>query len=368
MPLTEREAYIALNMMDRVGPVRVRAMAEVLGSVAAIFDASDTDLRAVDGVGPVLARSILEQRARLDPAEEEAKAHRRGVQLLTPVDQEYPESLRDIHDPPLALYVQGHLRPTDKQSVAVVGTRHPTHYGIECAQKLSFGIAKAGLCVLSGLALGVDTAAHEGALRAHGRTIAVIGGGFDHMYPVENVKLAERISESGAVVSEFPFARKPDRTTFPMRNRIVSGMSRGVLVIEAGVESGAMITAVQATEQGRSVFAVPGRIDSYASHGPNMLIKDGAYVVTQLRDVLEHFEMLFPPASEGGRERQGTGHPGLNAAEQKVVALLAAGEMGVDRLIRESGVAPAAMASLLIGMELKKVIKMLPGRSVALLH
>jgi len=367
VPLTEREAYIALNIMDRVGPVRVRMMAEALGSVVAIFDASESDLRAVDGVGPVLARSIVEQCGRLEPAKEEAQATARGVQLVTPVDLDYPRALLDIHDPPLALYVRGRLRSTDRHSLAVVGTRHPTHYGVECAQKLSFGVAKAGLCVLSGLALGVDTAAHEGALRAKGRTIAVIGGGFDHLYPTENVKLAERISEQGAVISEFPFGRKPDRTTFPMRNRIVSGMSKGVLVIEAGMGSGAMITATQAMEQGRSVFAVPGRIDSYASHGPNALIKDGAYVVTELRDVLEHFEMLFTESS-GASSLQPASHPGLDADEQKVVALLAAGEVGVDRLIRESGVVPAAMASLLIGLELKKVIKMLPGRSVALLH
>jgi DNA processing protein len=365
---SEREAYIALNMMDRVGPVRVRAMAEALGSVTSIFEASDADLRAVDGVGPVLARAILEQRQRLDPVKEVAEAQSRGVQLVTPVDQEYPEALRDIHDPPLALYVRGRLRPVDRQSIAVVGTRHPTHYGIECAQKLSFGLAKAGLCVLSGLALGVDTAAHEGALRAKGRTMAVIGGGFDHIYPPENGGLADRIAESGAVISEFPFRRKPDRTTFPMRNRIVSGMSRGVLVVEAGKGSGAMITATQAMEQGRSVFAVPGRIDSYASLGPNALIKDGAFVVTELRDLLEHFEMLFPEQRDGAGASAALEHPGLNEQERAIVTLLRGGEMGVDRLIRESSILPAAMASLLIGLELKKVVKMLPGRSVALLH
>jgi len=368
VPLTEREAYIALNVMDRVGPVRVRAMAQALGSVAAILAASADDLQQVDGVGPALARSLLTQRERMDPADEIAQAAARGIAIVTPVDEGYPAALHDIHDPPLALYVRGTLRPLDRQSIAVVGTRHPTHYGLECARKLSFGLAKAGLCVLSGLALGVDTAAHEGALAAEGRTLAVIGGGFDHLYPSENLRLAERISAQGAVISEFALGRKPDRTTFPMRNRIVSGMSKGVLVIEAGLGSGAMITASLASEQGRSVLAVPGRIDSYASQGPNALIKDGAYVVTELRDVLEHFELLFPAAAATAPAGIASGRPGLHADEQQVVALLAGGEMGVDRLIRESGVAPARMASLLIGMELKKVIKMLPGRNVALLH
>ncbi len=368
MPYSEREAYIALNRMERVGPVGVRAMAERLGSVAAIFEASATELQQADGVGPSLSGAIVRQRQEIDPVAEEAAAAARGVRLLTPLDDEYPAALRQIHDPPLALYIRGRLRPMDREAVAMVGTRNPTHYGRDCAYKLSFALAKAGLCVCSGLALGVDTAAHEGALKAGGRTVAVIGGGFDHLYPPDNAGLADRIAEQGAVLSEFPFDRKPDRTTFPMRNRIVSGMSRGVLVVEAGLSSGAMITASQAESQGRSVFAVPGRIDSYASSGPNALIKDGAFVVTEARDVLEHFEMLFPATSDGGMgsAERVLPHPDLGENEQKVVRLLAGGEMGVDVLIRESGVAPAAMASLLIGLELKKVVKMLPGRSVTL--
>ncbi len=370
MQYTDREAYIVLNGMERVGPVRVRAMAEQLGSVAAILDASEQALQQANGVGPALAAAIVRQRAAWDPVAEEERALARGIQLLTPLDTAYPPALQDIHDPPLALYMRGKLRPTDRQAVAVVGTRHPTHYGRECAYKISFGLAKAGICVCSGLALGVDTAAHEGALRAGGRTVAVIGGGFDHLYPAENAKLADEIAEQGAVLSEFPFGRKPDRTTFPMRNRIVSGMTRGTLVVEAGMGSGAMITASQATAQGRSVFAVPGRIDSYASSGPNALIKDGAYVVTEIRDILEHFELLFPVGrqADGPVEATRAGRPGLQPNEEKVVGLLAGGELGVDALIRETGISPAMMASLLIGLELKKVIKMLPGRSVALLH
>ena len=367
LSVTDRDAYIALNMMDRVGPVRVRAMVESFGSVQAIFSASAKELQQVDGVGPALASAIISQRDRINPAAEEDKAHKRGVTIVTPLDAAYPAALLTIHDPPLALYVRGNLRAGDAQSIAVVGTRHPTHYGVECARKLSFGMAKSGLCVISGLALGIDTAAHEGALRAKGRTIAVIGGGFDHLYPSENVRLAEEIADQGAVISEFPFSRKPDRTTFPMRNRIVSGMSRGVLVVEASMESGAMITANQASDQGRSIFAVPGRIDSYASRGPNVLIRDGAQVVTELRDVLEHFEMLFPEPSEVTDQR-GYSRGDLTENERKVVTLLGGGDMSVDRLIRESGVAPATMASLLIGLELKKIIKMLPGRCVALLH
>ncbi len=368
--MTERDAYIALNMMDRVGPVGVRALISVLGTASAIFEATAEELQQADGIGPQLAALIVRRRDELDIESEKRRADDTGTRLITPLDDEYPASLKTIHDPPLALYIRGQLKSVDRQGIAVVGTRHPTHYGMDCARKLSYQLGKMGVCVLSGLALGVDTAAHEGALRAGGRTLAVMGSGFDHPYPTENERLAERIAQHGAVLTEFPFARKPDKTTFPMRNRIVSGMSMGVLVIEAGLRSGAMITANQAMQQGRSVFAVPGRIDSYASVGPNALLKDGAGLVTEARDILEHFEMLFP--ANTGSEAASTASPpclpDLSADEQKVVTLLAGGEMGVDMLIRESAIRPAVMASLLVGLELRRIVKMLPGRSVTLIR
>lgn len=365
--MTERDAYIALNMIDRIGPVGVRALAEVLGSVTAIFDATAAQLQQANGIGPRVADQICRGRDSLDLDGELRRAEETGTRLITPLDDEYPAALKTIHDPPLALYVRGQIRPTDRHGIAVVGTRHPTHYGMDCARKLAYQLAKSGICVISGLATGVDAAAHEGALRAGGRTLAVIGSGLDNLYPPENADLAARIAEHGALISEFPFARKPDKTTFPMRNRIVSGMSMGVLVIEAGLRSGAMITANQAMQQGRSVFAVPGRIDSYASVGPNALLKDGAGLVTEARDILEHFEMLFP-LDKQGESALAPCHPDLGADEQKVVALLAGGEMGVDMLIRESGIRPALMASLLVGLELRRIVKMLPGRSVTLIR
>ncbi len=368
--MTERDAYIALNMMDRIGPVGVRSLVSVLGSASAIFSASAADLQQAEGIGKVLAEGIVTRREALDVAGEMQRAADTGTRLVTPLDEEYPAALRTIHDPPLALYVRGAIKPTDRHAIAVVGTRNPTHYGMDCTRKLSYQLGKAGICVLSGLALGVDTAAHEGALRAGGRTVAVIGSGFDHIYPEENIPLAERIAEHGAVISEFPFGRKPDKTTFPMRNRIVSGMSMGVLVVEAGLRSGAMITANQAMSQGRTVFAVPGRIDSYASAGPHALLKDGAGLVTEARDILDHFEMLFPASALVGKETPAAPvcRPDLNADEQAVTTLLAGGEMGVDVLIRESGIRPAVMASLLVGLELKRIVKMLPGRSVTLIR
>ncbi|MBT3194334.1 MAG: DNA-protecting protein DprA, partial [Verrucomicrobia bacterium] len=195
--MTEQEAYIALNMMERIGPVGVRSLVSVLGSAHAIFTASSRDLQQADGIGPELAAAIVSQRDSVPLEEELARADATGTRIITPLDEEYPEGLRQIHDPPLALYVRGRLRPADRHAVAVVGTRRATHYGMDAARKLSYQLGKAGVCVMSGLALGIDTAAHEGALRAKGRTAAVIGSGFDHLYPDENVVLAERIAEHG---------------------------------------------------------------------------------------------------------------------------------------------------------------------------
>jgi DNA processing protein len=369
MDMTEHEAYIALNMMEKIGPVSVRSLVAVLGSATAIFDASEDDLCRAGGIGRGLAASIIRQRDGITVERELERAAETGTHIITPQDEEYPAALRDIHDPPLALYVRGRLMPTDRHAVAVVGTRRASRYGMDTARKLSYQLAEAGICVLSGLALGVDTAAHEGAIRGGGRTVAVIGSGFDHIYPEENIALAERIAGHGAVLTEFPFSRKPDKTTFPMRNRIVSGMSAGVLVVEAGARSGAAITAAQALVQGRSVFAVPGRIDSHLSVGTNALIKDGAYPVTCIRDILEHFEMLFPQSfqEDSINSEAKINQPNLSEDEIKIVKLLAQGEVGADLLIRESGINTAKVSSLLVALELKKVVRMLPGRKVELI-
>jgi DNA processing protein len=354
-------------MMERIGPVSVRSLVEKLGSASAIFNAAESELRSAGGIGPEAAASLMRQRDNMDVSGELHQAEETGTHIITPLDDEYPKALRTIHDPPLALYVRGRILPTDRCAIAVVGTRRATHYGMDVTRKLAYQLGKAGVCVLSGLALGVDTAAHEGALRSGGRTIAVIGGGFDRIYPPENIGLAERVAQQGAVISEFPFSRKPDKTTFPMRNRIVSGMSSGVLVVEAGLRSGAVITANQALAQSRAVFAVPGRIDSFMSAGTNALIKDGAYLVTKVQDILDHLEMLIPQSQlEDSSADAKAALPNLTADEGAVVKQLGAGEMGIDELIRITGISTAAMASLLVKLELKRVVRMLPGRKVEL--
>ncbi len=363
--MDERQTYIVLNMMQGVGPVTVRNLTEALGSVEAILQADGADMKRVRGVGNEMVGRILEQRGRLDPAEEEARAEKAGARIVTRVDAEYPKRLLQVYDPPMALYVRGTLQSRDEAGVAVVGSRRSSHYGLETAERLAFQLAQHGVSVVSGLARGIDTAAHRGAVKGRGRTVAVLGGGLDCLFPPENVGLAEEIEKQGAVITEYPFGRQPDKTTFPVRNRIVSGMSQGVVVVEADVTSGAMITANQAMEQGRTVYAVPGRIDSSGSRGPHRLIKQGARLVETVEDILEELQSLLP-ALPAVRRAMDDAVP-LSEAEREVVGLLEAeGESDVDTLIRRTGKRAAEISALIMGLEIKRVVKMLPGQRVGL--
>lgn len=361
--MNEREAYIALNMMERIGPVGVRALVKGLGAAARIFEADRGALYGVEGIHKAQAEAVLTQRSSVDWQGELVRADAQNIDIVTRVDAQYPEPLKQIHDPPLALYVKGQLQAGDKRAIAIVGTRRPTHYGRESAGRLSEQLSRAGFTILSGLAEGIDAAAHKGALGAGGRTVAVAGNGLDHVYPVSNAGLAQEIAQDGAVLSEFPFGKKPDRTTFPMRNRIVSGLSMGVLVVEAGARSGALITVNQALDQGRSVFAVPGRIDSYASRGTHRLIQEGAQLVTCAEDVLSAFEFLIDPKELIPRTEHAPA-PSLTQEESQLVGILEEGERSVDSLIRESKLNPAKVGALLVTLEMKKMVRMLPGRVV----
>ena len=363
--MNEREAYIALNIMEKVGPVGVRSLVEKLGSAYAIFDADKIALKSVKGIGPETVEAIISQRESVDWQGEIDRAQNAGARIITRIDPEYPPRLLEIHDPPMALYVKGSIESRDKQGIGIVGTRHPTHYGMETAEKMAYGLSKTGFTVISGLALGIDTAAHKGALKANGRTIAVIGSGLSRIYPESNKVLAEHISANGAVISEFSMCREPDKTTFPIRNRIVSGLSRAVVVIEAGLKSGAIITANQALEQGRSVMAVPGRVDSPASKGCHDLIKNGARLVESVDDIIEEFEFLVPRSAEAREPRP---RPSVSKEEELLLKCLDSGELDMDNLIRESGLSASAVSSLLIGLEMKKLVQMRPGRVVEMLR
>jgi DNA processing protein len=361
--MQEREAYIAFNMMEKVGPVLVRSLAQSLGSAAAGFTVDRDALLRVEGVGTSVAEAIIRQRDEVGWQAELAQAEAQGIQLITQMEPDYPEILRAIYDPPLVLYVQGKLLPRDRHALAIVGTRHPTPYGAAVAERMAYQLAQAGWTIVSGLAEGIDTAAHRGALKAGGRTLAVMGSALDQVYPASNQNLArEIVAAQGAVISEFPFGRAPDRTTFAIRNRIVSGLSQGVVVVEAGFKSGALITVDQALEQGRQVFAVPGRVDTAAAQGCLQLIRNGATLVRGFEDVLESFEQLPLGAVAASMAPP---RPAVSPEEERILQALEAGEMDVDSLIRATELPPASIGSLLICLEMKRLIRMLPGRLVA---
>ncbi|MDP1562810.1 MAG: DNA-processing protein DprA [Pirellulaceae bacterium] len=290
-----RRAALRLNMVSGVGPRIFCRLFETFGSAENVFGASAADLQAVQGVGASLARAILSAPQQIEVDQEIEDCARSEIRLMLFGDEDYPVELSQIHDPPTVLYCKGSLLPQDRLAIAMVGSRHVTDYGVKVANQFGRGLAQAGFCVVSGLARGADAASHRAALGGGGRTIAVLGSGLLNIYPPEHAELAREIASHGAVLSEVPLHRPPHAGAFPQRNRIVSGLSLGVLVIEAGSRSGALITARHAMEQNREVFAIPGRIDSRGSHGCHDLIRDGATLVQDVEDILDALGPLTEP-------------------------------------------------------------------------
>src|SRR6266550_1842449 len=296
-PMDSREALVALNQVEHVGPVRLRQLLEHFGDAPAILRASKHQLLQARNIGEETADAIADWEKNIDLASELKRIAEFGCRIVTQAEPEYPELLRQIYDPPIVLYVKGELLPKDKNAVAMVGSRMTTHYGIEVARKLAYQLAYLGVTVVSGGARGIDSAAHQGALSGKGRTIAVLGTGINLITPPENADLFERIASAGAVLTQFPFNRPGDKQSFPIRNRIVAGMTLGTVVVEANLTSGALITAHFATEYGRQIFAVPGRIDSPRSKGCHELIRQGAKLCEGVEDILSEFEYLFPTSN-----------------------------------------------------------------------
>ncbi|MDF7824135.1 DNA-processing protein DprA [Pontiellaceae bacterium B12227] len=366
--MQDREAYIVLNMIEGLGPVSVRRLIDCLGSPKAILEAEREELMEARGVGEKLALKIITQRDSIDVGVEIDKAADVGARIITPLDEEYPEALKAIHGPPLALYIKGCFLPEDGKALGIVGSRSTSHYGLSAADRMAFRLGQTGFTVVSGLARGTDTAAHRGALKSGGRTIAVLGGALDCLYPPENAELAEQIAKQGAVISEYPMGRQADRMTFPYRNRIISGLSMGVLLIESDIKGGSMHTMEAATDQGRTVFALPGRIDTPGAKGPHMLIKNGAKLVESLDDILEEYEFLIPPSELEAPEAATAARPDvpLTDQESKIVEALWQEPMDVDSLARELGIKSHELSGVLLGLEMKRVIRTLPGRMVEL--
>ena len=364
--MTEREAYVVLNRIEGLGPVTVGRLVETLGSAASILEADAAALKEAPKVGPKLASQIIERRVAIDPFAELEAVDKLGARIITRADAEYPDSLAAMYDPPLALYIWGELLPADQKAMAIVGSRSATNYGIGTADRFGFQLAQVGFTVVSGMARGIDTAAHRGALKAKGRSIAVLGGALDCLYPPENAGLAEELAANGAVITEYPLGRQADRQTFPYRNRIISGLTMGTLVVECGRKSGTLHTADAALEQGKTVFAVPGRIDSPSSKGPNHLIKNGACLVDSVDDVLHEFDLFEPTGQQELLLSSARPEVPMSGEERKLVEVLWKGSLDVDSLSRASAVPIYRVSALLIGLELKRVIRMLPGRYVEL--
>lgn len=373
--MEHREALIALNLLGGIGPSRKKLLENEFGSVEAALQASQEQLERIPGIGEKRGELICHWMAHCDLQGELKRAARAGVEILTEEDDDYPPLLRQIHDPPICLYIYGNRQALKESrgSLAFVGSRHTTAYGVRMADALVSAAAYAGWPVISGLARGIDTVAHEVTLRSRGVTVAVVGSGLAVIYPQENIGLAKRIAENGgAVITEFPMLFPPDRRAFPMRNRIISGMSQGTVVVEAGLQSGSLITAAAALEQNRLVFAVPGPVDVPQSRGCHALIKEGAKLVETFADIAEEFVLLPGLGRKANDEKTDEKNTKtrpvelqLHGLELKLWALLKEGERYIDDIIAEMDEDASSVLATLLTLEMKHLVKQLPGKRVA---
>jgi len=356
-------AWLALYLVEGLGNVGGKNLIEHFGGPDAIFSAGPAELARVSGVSSKAIESIRQGRLAKAPEVELAKVERCGARILTYGDEAYPSALREIHDPPILLFIKGKDIPVGLPLVAVVGSRNATHYGLKASERVGFGLAQSGVGVVSGLARGIDAAAHWGCLRGGGHTVGVLGTGIDVVYPRENERLFESVCERGTIVSEFPPGTPPDARNFPIRNRIISGMSKGVVVVEATKRSGSLITAGMALEQGREVFAVPGSIDSFKSTGTHSLLKQGARLVENSDDVLE--ELAFSLRSSPGPDSDGKETAlsrEMDEIERKIFDILGMYPLHIDEIVRISKLDAGTISGVLLKMELEGIVSQLPGK------
>jgi len=359
---TDIEDRIRLNMIRGIGPILQRRLLDHFGAVREVFRASPAHLAAVRGIGSRTAEAITRSRGEIDLSHELELIREFGVMVVPLESERYPRNLKEIDNPPLILYVQGTLEPDDALAVAMVGTRRASIYGLNAATRLAANLAQMGVAVVSGLALGIDAAAHRGALKGLGRTIAVLGSGLATIYPSENAALAEHICESGALVSEFPMLFPVEASNFPRRNRLISGLSLGVVVVEAGRRSGALITARWAGEQGREVMAVPGRIDAPTGQGSNRLLRDGATLVTSAQDIVAALGPLHRPlVTDQGEVRQPR-ELALNEIERQVLDRLDVSDpRTTDEIVAATDLPVSTVASVLLVLQTKGLVRQIAG-------
>ena len=363
---SELHEQLRLTMVPGVGPLMRLKLLEQFGSPAKVFSADRGELQSVQGVGPKLAQVIQQARTDIDIDEQIQLAHDNGVAILPESHDDYPPLLKEIDDPPGVLFSLGKLHAVDRLAVAIVGTRHASRYGREQASRLATSLAQAGITVVSGMARGIDTAAHQAALEAGGRTVAVLAGGVLKPYPPENAELARQIASQGCVLSEAAPTMPPISGMFPQRNRIISGMSLGTIVVEAADRSGALITARHAWEQNREVFAVPGPVDSRVSNGPHRLIRDGAKLVMSIDDVLEELGPLAHIAERpDGTTVRVPAELKLNEVETQVLQAIAADGSMIDEVTQASGLPVHRVLSTISVLEMRSLVRRVGGNRVA---
>ena len=375
--MTNREAYIVLNMISGVGTARFKALVQAFNEPCKIFEQSVESISSLRGFSPALAGKIIHWDKDLDLKAEMEFAHLSGTHIVTMDDAEYPEILKGIYDPPLCLYVRGKLPDFSYNSLAVVGSRRATIYGKKMAKHLSEEAVLAGWKVISGLAFGIDAIAHQATVDAGGITVAVLGGGLSRIHPQEHVQLARDIIESGgALISEFPMKFPVSRQSFPRRNRIVSGLSQAVLIVEAGLKSGALITANLAMEQGKDVFAVPGHVDNPQAKGCHKLIKQGAKLIEDFNDILDDYDFLpgFARMDEGNEESElepnkiiePSKPANMSDEEYKIIQILQGEAKSFDHLAEATNIPVPSLNSLLTKMAMKMMLVQHPGKIYSL--
>jgi DNA processing protein len=360
--MSPSDALLRLALIPGLGPITATKLLAACDDPAEIFRWPMQRLTEVDGIGSERARRICDPRGDDAVATERAQCHAAGVRIITRNEADYPIAFTRLSDPPLAVWIRGTIEARDALGVAVVGPRRPTAYGHRVAHRFSTGLARLGTCLISGLARGIDTVAHEAALAAGARTIAVLGSGHGKLYPEENAPLAERIVLQGAVVSEFPFMTPPSPGTFPRRNRLVAALGLATLVVEAGERSGALITARLASELGRTVLVVPGAVDNPESIGANQLIRDGATLVASLDHILEEVEplMTLSQGQTGAEKQINPRAESLSGRERQLYLMLDDTPRGVDDLVRTTQLPPSAVSATLLSLELRRLARKQP--------
>ena len=358
--------YLRWSLTSEVGPILFSRIVERFGSAQAALGVGVQQLQTVEGIGSKTAETIVRSRGQVDVAHEVELAAEHGVRIFCQEDEGYPALLRHINDPPICLYVRGVLEPADAVAIAIVGARRSTLYGREQAHRFGYQLAQRGLTVVSGLARGIDGESHKGALAAGGRTIAVLGNGLANIYPPEHEELARQVAANGAVVSALPMTTEPEARNFLPRNRIIAGMSLGVLVVEAQRRSGALSPAARASEDNREIFAIPGRIDSDVSRGTNALIRDQhGKLVTCAEDVMDELgevgRALSADESDESADEPTLFQPNLSEPEQAVVAQLDVQEQSIEIIAAAADMTVSQAASTLITLQLKGMARQLPG-------